>query len=237
MRYVIFAYPYTHASGGGKVLHRLCHELRLRGEDAYVTAEVTNPEWDTPTWRDEMTPDVIAVYPEIVRGNPLGAWHVARWVLNVPGKLGGDGAYAPSEMVFSWDPSFLDGVPLLHLPAVETDIYRDRHEPRSGALYFVGKGDSGAPPNASPVTLAMRLDRYALADALNRAEVLYSLDGVTAMAQIALLCGCPVVIVPTGERLEADSDAYRAQYLAQWDTFREQLRDFVAITQRVAVPA
>ena len=42
--------------------------------------------------------DWCAVYPEIVRGNPWNAPHVARWVLNVPGLLrGGDKEYDPAE--------------------------------------------------------------------------------------------------------------------------------------------
>lgn len=239
--YLIWSYDYSHASAGPKALHRLCHELNVAGETAYIPEFwATNPDWHEPThaieWQGSPNrlrmPEYIAVYPEIVPGNPWNAPHVARWVLNVPGKLGGDTTYAPDEMVFTWDPQFLADVPTLYVPTLETDIYFDRHEPRSGELFYLGKtpGDShGAPP----ITLEMRLDRYALADALNHATVLWCSDPMTGMADIARLCGCPVEM-PYG-RLEPDS--FAEEYAAKVAAFPAQLRQFVEITQAVGVPA
>ena len=227
MRYLIWAYDYSHASAGPKALHRLCHELNEAGQEAYIgNGYATNPEWNTP--HGIMRPGTVAIYPEIVTGNPWSASRVVRWVLNVPGKLGGDKVYDPSEIVFSWDMRFLDGVPLLHLPAIEADIYTDRHEPRSGALYYVGKGITSQEVDARPVTLAMREDRYALADALNRAALLYSFDDCTAMVDIALLCGCPVEIIPTGQSIEPD--AYREEYMAKCAEFPAQLARLIEMT-------
>ena len=233
MRYLIWSYDYAHASGGPKVLHRLCHELNAVGQEAYIGNDyVTNPEWNTP--HGSVDEDTIAVYPEVVSGNPWIARHVARWVLNVPGLLGGDTSYEPTEMVFSWDRTFLDGVPLLHLPGIELDIYTDRSLPRSGEMFYVGRGVRGDISGASEVTWEMRANRYALAEKLNRATLLRCFDYVTAMKEIALLCGCPVVM-PDGERLEPSG--FRESYLALWPVFRAQLADFVRITQGVAVPA
>jgi hypothetical protein len=80
----------------------------------------------------------------------------------------------------------------------------------------------------------MRLDPRVLAAALNRAEILYSLDEHTGMVQLALLCGCPVVIVPTGERL--DLAGFLERYLALAAEFPDQLDAFIEITQGAAVP-
>ena len=229
MRYLIWSYDYAHATAGPKALHRLCHELNEAGQEAYVAWRVTNPEWNTPYHAAPLDGDWCAVYPEIVSGNPWGAPHVARWVLNTPGKLGGDMVYDASEMVFSWSPRFLDGVPLLYLPSIETDIYADHGEPREGALFWVGKGNAtGDAMGAQPVTLAMREDRYALADALNRATVLLSFDEVSAMNDIALLCGCPVLVVPTGERMEPAG--FRERFLDGCAAFPAQLAEFVRAT-------
>jgi O-antigen biosynthesis protein len=226
VKYLIWAYDYSHASSGPKALHRLCHELNLAGQHAAIgNGYLTNPEWNTP--HGEPDDDTIAIYPEVVTGNPWGASRVVRWVLNVPGKLGGDKVYDPAEVVFSWDRAFFDA-PLLNIPHIETDIYADHHEPREGRLYYVGKG-AGSAHDAAPVTLGMRLDRYALADALNHAELLYSFDDCTAMTAIALLCGCPVRVVPTGDLLAPDG--YREMYLARWPIFQQQLADFIRITQ------
>ncbi len=182
--------------------------------------------------------DWVAVYPEVVAGNPWGAPHVARWALYFPGVLAGDREYDPSEAVFTWQREYLEGVPVLQTPTVDLDIYRDLDLPRAGALTFANKGRSdllhvtGA---AAPITFDLRLDPKALAAALNRAEVLYTTDAHTGMTQLARLCGCPVVIVPTGERLEPAG--CREQYLAQAAAFPAQLATFVAITQGAAVPA
>lgn len=227
MKYLIWSYDYSHASAGPKVLHRLCHELNLAGQEAYIGPWATNPEWDTPTAGAPLTGDWTAIYPEIVHGNPWNAPHVVRWVLNVPGKLGGDREYDPSEVVFSWDRRFLDA-PLLQIPAIETDIYTDRHEPRSGELFYVGKGLAGDTAGASAITYEMRVDRHALADALNHATLVRCFDDTSGMVQIALLCGCPVWVVPTGERLEPDG--FRDEYLALWPVFGEQLADFIRTT-------
>ena len=90
-------------------------------------------------------------------------------------------------------------------------------------------------PGATEITLEMREDRYALADVLNRVTLLYSFDGMTAMADIARLCGCPVVMVPTGERLEPDG--FAEAYAAAERAFPAQLSRFIAATQRVPVAA
>ena len=228
--YIIWAFDYQHASAGPKALHRLCHELNEAGQTAYIGPHtVTNPEWNTPVWPNDDPPEGewIAVYPEIIYGNPWDAPHVARWVLNVPGKLGGQKSYDPSEMVFSWSPLFLDGVPRLYLPAVELDIYIDRHEPRSGELFYVGKGQQGETAGAQPVTMTMREDRHALADALNHATLLRSFDDVSGMNDIALLCGCPVLVA--GKRREPDG--FRERFVAACAEFPAQLARFVEITQ------
>lgn len=230
MKYLIWSYDYSHASAGPKALHRLCHELNEAGQEAYVGWPGTNPEWNTPYHAAPLEGDWCAVYPEIIGGNPWNAPHVARWVLNTPGHLGGDKTYGPAEHVFSWSPLFLEGVPLLFLPAIETDIYVDRHEPREGELFYVGKGSQGDTNGAAAITLAMRQDRYALADALNHATLLRCFDDVTAMADIALLCGCPVQM-PTDERLEPAG--YREEYLGKCAEFPAQLARFVEITHPV----
>ena len=229
MKYLIWSYAYSHASAGPKALHRLCHELNDDGLEAYVAWPEVNPEWNTPYHAAPLDGDWCAVYPEIVRGNPWNAPHVARWVLNRPGLLGGDREYDPAEMVFSWSPDFLDA-PLLYLPAVETDIYTDRHEPREGMLHYVGKGVQGDTVGTQPITLAMREDRHALADALNHATLLRSFDPVSGMNDIALLCGCPVNV--NGERREPDG--FRKRYLKECAAFPKQLAEFVRITQAAA---
>lgn len=247
--YLVYTWQdYVPNSAGSKALHRLCHELNEAGQEAYVGAGwATNPEWNTPTHPVPLPGDWIAVYPEVIRGNPWNAPHVARWVLYYPGALGGDKTYAPAEMVFSWHPVYIDA-PLLNLPTVELDIYADRHLEREGAVYYIGKSPKTREmPGMTEITNEMRIDRHALALALNRATALYTFDNVTGMGDVARLCGCPVVIIPDGEHSPDglvgdgigwdeipppfDIAAFRARYVGLMDTFRDQLADFIRITQ------
>lgn len=265
--YLVLSYDYAHNSGGRKVLHRLCHELNLAGQEAYIPPEwIANPEWNTPSHEPSFEGDWVAVYPEVVPGNPWGAPHVARWVLNHPGVIvpaggsaPGDAVYDPAEIVFIFHEAFnamgVGPERVLNLPTIETDIYFDRHLPRVGEVFYVGKSSKSRElPGALEVTTAMAADRENLADVLNKATVMYTFDNETAMAEIARLCGCPVIVIPDGsytweqyDRLVGwvgqgwdampppfDSAAYRAWYLGRIDTFHERLADFIRITQAAA---
>jgi hypothetical protein len=255
VRYLVWSYDYRPDSAGPKVLHRLCHELNEAGQEAYVGFPKTNPAWNTPYRAGPLSGDWIAIYPEIVRGNPWRAPRVVRYVLNNPGKLGGDKVYDNSEIVFVYHELFNDlELPterILYLPTIELDIYVDRRLPRRGELYYAGKGrKTRRLPGAVEITKALKSDRHRLADVLNRAEVMYTFDAVTGMADIARLCGCPVVIIPDGTRAKSefdhwswaglgwdavpppfDSDVVRAEQLALYATFRERLPYFIQTTQ------
>ena len=71
---------YAPESGGIKVLHWLCHELNQAGQKAYITSGNPGPCLNTPRWSGG-TDDFIAIYPEMVQDNPLGAKTVVRWIL------------------------------------------------------------------------------------------------------------------------------------------------------------
>lgn len=254
--YLVWSFDYYADSAGQKVMHRLCHELNQAGQQAFVAYELRNPAWDTPFHHGPLAGDWIAVYPEIVRGNPWRAPHVARYVLNVPGKLGGDKVYDTAEEVFVYSPLFnTPGVGperILMLPAIELDIYSDRHEPRSGSVFYVGKGSQTRElPGSVEITADLKRDQRLLADTLNRAELMYCFDNTTAMVDIARLCGCPVQLIPDSSHTREDyfgqmspdgigwdevppafdSDVVRAREIALHDTFLERLADFIRITQ------
>jgi hypothetical protein len=230
----------------------------MAGQEAYVGPWATNPDWVTPT-SEPLEGDWTAVYPEIVQGNPWNAPHVVRWVLNDPGKLGGDRVYDPSEQVFAFLELFMDVPPerALRLPVVETDIYTDRHLLREGTVFYVGKGHKTRElPGAVEVTREMAADREAFAELLNRAALMVCFDDITAMIDVARLCGCPVQLIQdsyTWEQYDRssigweglgwdevptiDSAAFRAHYLGLMDTFHERLADFIRVTSGELVAA
>lgn len=214
-KYVVWSYDYTPDSAGQKTMHLLCHELNLAGQEAYVCFQQTNPAWNTPYYRGPMGDDRIAIYPEIVEGNPLEAKHVVRWMLNKPLER----KYDPPGVRFTYDPMF-DPLPLerqLHLPAIELDLYYDRHLPRILVTYWVGKESirGELPPDA--VQIGGGGDKEWLADTLNRSKVMYTFDMISGMNEIARLCGCPVVYVPGGRMERAEFDQYLASPGFAWD--------------------
>lgn len=248
-KYLVWSYDYTADSAGQKTMHLLCHELNLAGQDAYVCFEGRNPEWDTPYRSGPIDDDEwIAVYPEIVEGNPLKARHVARWMLNKPLER----CYQPPGVRFSFWPLF-DPAPLLHLPAIELDLYEDRHLPRTLTTYWVGKENKRLDlPGATQIGGGG--DKEWLADILNRSAVMYTFDMISGMNEIARLCGCPVVFVSGGRITKEEFDDHIAGPGFGWDeipepfdaavprqrqldlkaTFHGQLQDFIRITQAEA---
>src|SRR5262249_5552273 len=106
--YVISAPNFVSNSAGIACLYRLCNDLNERGYPSYVTTSLTTnsqiiaPLVPLKEARRLVSRGFVAVYPEIIAGNPLNATTVARWVLNRPGLLGGDRVFDSSELVFCY---------------------------------------------------------------------------------------------------------------------------------------
>lgn len=264
--YVVYTPAYDPRSGGIKVLHRLVHELNERGVPAFCTGP-GNPEWNEPPTHG-MIEGAIAVYPEIVHGNPFGAKTVARWVLNVPGRLAGPTEYDSSEIVFPYKNCFnqwnYPNDRVLLLPAIDTDIFVDKHQNRDIKAFYVGKGHATPMVPETEGLYEIRkedtADQHKLADLLNRIEILYIYDNITALWDCARLCGCPVVIIPNGELTEEDlendelpaaglalgvencdravftinSADFREAYLGLFNVFQDRLGTFIDLTQKRA---
>ena len=107
--YYIETPPYRRSSAGIRVMHMLCHVLNRLGEEAYVFTSEVNPDLNTPTVTEDVVRrhlqagrEPIVVYPEIVSGNPRRAKSVVRYVLNVPGLIGGDKTFADTELIYAY---------------------------------------------------------------------------------------------------------------------------------------
>lgn len=191
---------FANESGGIKVLHAFCNELNKAGQQAYITSGNPNPNWNTPTWQGG-TNDFIAVYPEIIQDNPLNANKVVRYILykqqrDIPE---GETFISFMNMFNIWE---LPDDHILYLPVIETDIFTDTHQSRSGTAYYLGKGANSLriseTNNSFEITKAFTLNKEQLKDKLNSIELLYTYDNMTAINEIARLCNCPVVIIPDG---------------------------------------
>lgn len=151
--------------------------------------------------------DFIAIYPEIIHGNPLGAKHVVRYILNEPGVMATGGVPGPTEFeetdyLYVFSEMFnkklkLPGSKKLFLPILDTFLFKDQGRNRPKTAVFVGKGtNTGEHPKGSRIiNRGLASDQGALADVLNQCHTLYQYDPISAMSEIARLCGCKVRLI------------------------------------------
>lgn len=221
LRFLIWGWDYSTASGGGLALHRLADRLAALGHEARITCKRTASGWlgeptDRRTVVDE---DEIAIYPEIVCGNPFQAQRVVRWILNIPGLLGGDGVYGPDDLLMLWSEAYRTPAMAAHrvggLLTVWRDYsaFKDMGGPRRGICYAVRKG-TGKVLDQHPAD-ALCIDDYDrrgkddyLVPVFNQHERFICYDHATTLSTLAALCGCPTLVVPDGvrtrEQVESD---------------------------------
>jgi hypothetical protein len=207
MRFVIWTPPYAERSAGIAALHRLCHWLTILGHDAGVTTHVLNPDWETKGWNSQITDDLIAVYPEIVAGNPLGAPRVARWALSHPGfhYFGSPAVFDPCDAVFAYAERFrpateaaAGGKPVqrLFVSVYPNDMFFPGLYPKMHDMYYVGRGQNVYDAFASRVDLSRAVqfpggypNRYEVGKALRRVDRFFCFDQVCALLLESMMCG------------------------------------------------
>jgi len=212
--YYISALDYRNSSAGIRALHYLCHALNELGQEAYIICDVFNSKLRTP----KLTEDIvikhktekrvpIVLYPEVVHGNPLNLPVVARWLLNKPGYLGGDEGYHNDEVMFFYQKGLmLNGMKgdSLYIPTIDCSIFHNDSSDikREGSCYYASKyllkgGElTSHVKNSISLCHDVLLSPKEIADIFRKSEVLYCYEP-TAIINEALLCGCPVVIIPT----------------------------------------
>lgn len=224
--YIVYAPDYDENSGGGIVLHQLCHTLNQLGERAFLWPmnrvhrrgwrfrrnRVAGPETfrvspslSTPVAsRKDLGPNSIVLYPEVTSGNPLAARKVARWLLHKPGYFTGIVDYGKNDLFFKFD-DYCDDTHItqgnarrLCLIALDPR-YQDRGSgTRSGSCYLLRKGEGK--PLVHDLNNSIQIDGLGheeIADIFNRVTTFYSYDEVTMYSQFAAICGCVSVVIPT----------------------------------------
>lgn len=205
--------------------------------------------------------ECVAIYPEIVRDNPLEGTKVVRYLLNKPGAMALYGVQGPldypeDDLQVSFSKLYADTQLTMFLPILDLHTFKVTNKgKREGKCVLVGKGQITQIPEIEGLPIINRdfaFNQQELADYLNECEVMYSYDPNSAMFEIARLCGCRVVIIPskytkeefakyepgmngvswgTQERVLLDVDEFRDHYFGLIKTFETNLDKFIELTQ------
>ena len=226
-RYVIYAPFYRHNSAGIRVMYDLQKWLILAGYDAIVIAAING-------YTTEQFSEDIVIYPEVVTGNPLRAKRVVRYVLNVPGKLGGTKHYAPHELLVAYNDLLAEHADgrVLNVPTIES-FFCKTDAPKTKSAVYVGKGkDLGLHPTECVYfTRDFPSTRRGVAALLKQVSTLYTYDNFTAIAAEALLCGCEVKVIQQDGEITDLPDSILNSVTSAAHDFKAQLHDFIEVTK------
>ncbi len=220
--YYIMARQYNGSSAGIMVLHLLCHHLNMRGYPAFLAtfgevnyqtrAGLVTPILDNKTinFYTQQKLNPIVIYPDIVKGNPLNASCVVRYLLNHPGLLGGDSEFVKDDIIFTYTKKIAEKMGIntpqtLFMPISDADVfYPPKNQPvRSGSCFYASKYKSfhrgklfGVTNNAVEITrqLSNSQTTQEVADLLRQSEIFYTYEDSSLITE-AMLCDCPVVMV------------------------------------------
>lgn len=232
--YYIYGFDYNEKSSGIRVLHLLCHILNIHGFEAYIRANITQPDLWTPRLTEEVMQQhylakrkPIVIYPESVSGTPLDIGINVRYLLNVPGFIGGTTTFNEDELLFAYQKIFYGNTGcknLLVLPASDPAKFKSNPtstKVRSGQYFYynrlLARGGQLAPMPDNIVEISPYKPRSLdeLAEIFKSAELLYCYES-SSIATEALLCGCPVVYMPNKEMLPAFPEGPFERHGAAW---------------------
>jgi len=153
--------------------------------------------------------DYVVIYAEGVAGNPLNAKNVVRWLLQKPGYNYKGIFFSNSELIFSYNPVYLDGFclpfsnlskTLLYVPLVHLHFYTefpalcDRE--RYGTAYCVRKGKGKSFVHDDKAINIDNLSHVNTAAIFRRIKTFISYDSMSAYSTFASICGADSIIIP-----------------------------------------
>ena len=205
LTYIIDIATFLPSSGGICTLHRLCHDLNLLGETAFITSPITHPSLNAPYVgaRKFKKDKIVVIYPEITHSNPLGAKNVVRWILNVP-----DGSYydtlLPTDLILKYSESYKLAERCTHDGYLRTTfsdklgIFYSTKAPRSGTAFLIKKGGMKKKihPDDSLDLRPYLNDHEAMAKIFRSIKYFYCYDSYCFLATLAALCGCVTIVTP-----------------------------------------
>jgi predicted O-linked N-acetylglucosamine transferase (SPINDLY family) len=211
LNFVIAAPCFTYSSGGVIVLYDLARIIQEKNIPCKIFdtsgSKLVNNIFDVYAKPEDINEYTIAIYPEIIVGNPLSTKYVVRWILcelgiNSPHDIyktwGADdfvyhyGTFDPDKNVSQYN---------LLFPLTLSPELRNQGKHREGYCHVIRKGPKFHQPleyfhpNDS-FLLEDHLSRHELIEILNTKEYLISYDPYSYISCIAALCGCIAIVLP-----------------------------------------
>lgn len=233
MKFIVDSSPsdYTWIHGGIIVLHKLAKVLADVGHEVYLvtpSSKKTLPDSKCHVInRIEAQQlckqhDVVAIYPEIIVGNPYGAKYVVRWLLYYPGARNGPSVFDESEYVFAYQRGFVEDTiykdnPSLFVLETNVDKFYSTDTPRTYDAVLVRKGSLNGhqeyhdryikyyEPHANLVKNHLLIFDQMINDGvsyqelnnhLNTIKYFVTFDHATYHSILASLAGCISVVIP-----------------------------------------
>ncbi|MBN2318262.1 MAG: hypothetical protein JXR49_04260 [Acidobacteria bacterium] len=148
--------------------------------------------------------NAVAVYPEIVNGNPLKAKHVVRWFLHKPGFHTGIINYGEKELYFYYQDIFNteevagDTNSKLYFNVYLDNVFRQTNfGDRDGICFIVRKGKNRKiRHDLSKGVVIDSLANHEIASIFNKVQYCISYDPYTFYVRYAAICGCIPVVIP-----------------------------------------
>ena len=226
MKIYIHSFHYSAASNGIKITYELVKRLNDMGIcaknlcfDPYICGAEIPFKYlkNTVFCSDEqfpvVEPDDIMIYPEHVRGNPLNARCVVRYLLNKPYYIFGYGIeYAASDYILSFSQLISEVLPYLYILLDERKMYADirQENPKKKNVYSVYFGKCNPEVlNDSQSILRKAQEQYGIVNVITRqypdrksalqmiaeSDMMISFDPLSNLNYEATLLGTPVLML------------------------------------------
>lgn len=187
-----------------------------------------------------LEPEHIAVFPDVVRGNPLGASRIVRYMLYYPSAYYGGDRIAAQECPIIYHEMYYDAVcshcdlppsreNIIMLPTLNKDLFYPEEKTVESVLYIGKNHCSERPVGDMPVITRENMSRDKCIALLRRTKKLYTLDWHSAIATEADLCGCEVYLVKPGQVFEQFHCPDSERYVRNHERDLETVRKFASI--------
>jgi hypothetical protein len=251
---LLYAPQYTHRSSGARAIYHLCTLLNRVGVHAAIVPIYpfdTQPLVKVPICTNPPA-NSVAIYPEIIVGNPLRAGTVIRWALNIPGRLGGDGKYAEHDLIFAFEdrmrPYVAEAVGcsehrigVLRIPVINPEyIYPGSDTQRTLELRYTNRGHRlrrkfKLPDDDNIEDIEFHAQSYwHLGHSLRSTKTLYSYQHASIILKEAIISGCEVLVMHEDGVLRDPrtcgcvynqdfTDGFERNYVAEYNDVRHVL--------------